>query len=385
MNKIICLSTATWHPYPSRKQQVMQRLYDCDILYFEPPITIIAPLKDPSLRARLHAYKKEPEQVTDNVKVYATPPVLPFGNKYRWVNRLNQRLLAHYVKSKMKENGFKTATLWTYSPTSCDVIQYLPHDYLIYDCVDRHSGYKGILDPKTVDNMEKALAQQCDVVFCTAAGLYETLIQYNEHTYLIPNGVNYELFSQAQSKSQTIPADIADIHTPIVGFIGMLQECIDYNMIAALAKARPDITVVFVGKPLPGVDLSALQAYSNIRFCGLKPQTELPKYLARFDVCINPFRVGRLSKDVSPLKFYEYLATGKPIVATPEPVQVLDYQDVVYIAKDEQEFVALCSKALLEQDTEKIEKRLKYAKACSWDSRVNEMTQILYDHRVLTR
>jgi len=153
----------------------------------------------------------------------------------------------------------------------------------------------------------------------------------------------------------------------------------------AFAKARPDVTVVFVGKPLPGVDISALEAMPNIRLCGLKPQPELPKYLARFDICISPFRAGRLSRDVSPLKFYEYLATGKPIVASPEPVQVLNYKDVVYIAHDTDEFVEMCNQALLEVDDSKIEQRLKYAKACSWDARVDEISQILYDHNILTR
>ncbi len=383
MNQIVCLSTSNWHPYPTRKHQVMQRLYDCEILYFDPPITLIAPLKDPTLKGRLTAYKGEGEQVTESIKVYATPPVLPFGSKYRWINRINQRILASYVKKRMAENNMDSPVLWAYTPSSCDIVEHVPHTYAVYDCVDRHSGYKGMLDPDVVDKMEEDLARQCDTVFCTADGLYDTLSQYNNKTYMIPNGANYELFSQAQRTDLTVPADIADIKTPIVGFVGMLQECIDYDMIIALAKARPDVTVVFVGKPLPGVDISPLEALSNVRLCGLKPQPELPKYLARFDVCINPFQAGRLSRDVSPLKFYEYLATGKPIVASPEPVQVLSYEDVVYIARDNDEFVRLCGKALEENDPQKVEKRLKYAKACSWDARVDEISQILYDNNVL--
>ena len=80
-----------------------------------------------------------------------------------------------------------------------------------------------------------------------------------------------------------------------------------------------------------GVDLTHLQKYPNIVFHGLVPQPELPAYLAQMDVCLNVFRAGALSKDVSPLKFYEYLATGKPVVSTREPLQVEDFKDVVYI------------------------------------------------------
>ena len=85
------------------------------------------------------------------------------------------------------------------------------------------------------------------------------------------------------------------------------------------------------------------------------------------------------------MKFYEYLATGKPIVASPEPVQVLAYKDVVYIAEDTESFIDCCNKALKEHDEEKITRRLNYAKACSWDARVNEISQILYEHKVLER
>ncbi len=384
MNKIVCLSTANWHPYPSRKHQVMQRLYDCEILYFDPPVTLLAPLKDHSLRKRLSAYKQDGEQVTENIKVYAMPPVLPFGNKYRFINRLNQRFLARYVRKRMVENGFESPILWAYSPTSCDILEHIPHDSAVYDCVDRHSGYKGMLNPDVVDKMEEDLAKQCDGVFCTADGLYDTLKEYNERTHMIPNGVNYELFSQAQNPDLTVPADLADIETPIVGFVGMLQECIDYEAIRAFAKARPDVTLAFVGKPLPGVNISAIENLPNVRFCGLKPQPELPKYLARFGVCISPFSAGKLSRDVSPLKFYEYLATGKPIVASPEPVQVLAYKDVVYIARDTQDFVTQCNLALTENDAQKVEGRLKYAKKCSWDARVDEITQVLLDYNILS-
>ena len=95
------------------------------------------------------------------------------------------------------------------------------------------------------------------------------------------------------------------------------------------------------------------------------------------------FRAGALSKDVSPLKFYEYLATGKPVVATREPLQVEDFADVVYIAHDADEFLALCDKAAAENDPEKATKRLAYGAQCSWTERVHQIEQTLYAKGVL--
>ena len=222
--------------------------------------------------------------------------------------------------------------IWSYLPAHCDIIKRLPHSQVVYDCVDRHSGYPGMINPAVVDGCERDLAMQCDTVFSTASGLHETLSQYNKNSYMIPNGANYELFSQAQSKLDFVPDELADIKGPVIGFVGMLQECIDYDLITAAAKAHPEYTFVFVGKALPGVATDGLRALPNVRLCGLKPQQELPRYLSCFDVCINPFRAGALAKDVSPLKFYEYLATGKPIGTPPQPEQVLAFADAVEIA-----------------------------------------------------
>ena len=91
MKQIVCLSTSPWHPIPTRKQQVMRRLSDAQILYFDPPVTYLAPLKDKNARPKLREWKAPGEKVTDSVTVYRLPPVLPFFNKFRFINRWNQK------------------------------------------------------------------------------------------------------------------------------------------------------------------------------------------------------------------------------------------------------------------------------------------------------
>ena len=118
-------------------------------------------------------------------------------------------------------------------------------------------------------------------------------------------------------------------------------------------------------------------------FHGLVPQPELPAYLSQMDVCLNVFRAGALSRDVSPLKFYEYLATGKPVVSTREPLQVEEFADVVYIAHDAEEFLSLCDQAAAEHDPDKTARRLAYGAQCSWTERVHQIEQVLYAKGVL--
>lgn len=376
MKQIVCVSTSNYYPFPTRKQNVMNRLSDAEILYIDPPVTYLAPLKDKAAKERLSAWRKGGVKAKENITVYASPPALPFFNKYRWINRLNQKRLAKFIKKVVRENGFERPYLWCYSPTSCDLTELVPNRGVIYDCVDRHSAYKGMINPEVVDCMEEDLAKRADMVFCTAQGLYETLKEYNSNTAMIPNGAAYEIFSQAAQPSED------EKKQPIFGFVGMLQDCIDYECLREVALKFPDCRLQFIGRRMPGVDLSAVESCPNVEFIGLVPQTELPEYIRRFDVCLNVFQEGKLSKDVSPLKFYEYLATGKPIVSTKEPLQVTDFADVVYIAENREKFLELCAQALAEHDPEKRAKRMAYGKACSWDERVKQMERILEDKHI---
>ena len=149
-----------------------------------------------------------------------------------------------------------------------------------------------------------------------------------------------------QRSRSLLPEDLRDIPHPIFGFVGALQSCIEYDYLEAAAKARPDWSFVLIGKEKPGVDLTALHAMPNVHFLGLKPNEQLPQYLAHFDACLNLFAKSDLSKDVSPLKFYEYLATGRPIVSTRQPDQILQYAPLIEIADSPEEFIAACEASL---------------------------------------
>ena len=383
MNKIVCLSTSNWYPFPTRKQHVMQRLSNAEVLYFDPPVTYLAPVKDKKTFGRLFRWMKKPVQPKPNITVYACPPVLPFYNKVRFLNKLNQKKIARFVRRRMKRHGFTNPVLWCYSPMSADAVGKIPHKALVYDCVDRHSAYKGLINEKTVNEMERKLASGADQVIATAIGLYDTLESYNPHTVMLPNGVNFEHFNAAAVEDLPVPEDMKDLPRPIIGFSGMLQECIDYDAIEAVAKRHPDWSVALVGGPMPGVNLDYLHDYPNIHFLGMKPYAQMPAYLRAFDVCMNAFRAGRLSKDVSPLKFFEYMASGRPIVSTPQPEQVLGYTDAVYITHSPQDFVDKCELALREPDVTKTKLRITYAKSCSWEARVREMEELLTTRGIL--
>ncbi len=384
MHHIVCLSTTAWHAHPTRKQQVMSRIPDAEILYFDPPVTYLAPLRDRSARPLLSEYKKPGEAVLPNVTRYSLPPILPFYNKKRFINRMNRSRIAETVENAMREHGFGGETvLWVYHPSYVDAVRLIPHSALVYDCVDRHSAYPGLIDRETVDGMERELAGDCNMVFATAQGLYDTLSGYNPNTMLLPNGAAYELFSRAADPALPTDPRIAALKSPVLGFVGAIQPCIDVPLMAFAAASRPDWNFVFIGDPLPGVDISSLRALPNVHLLGRLPQGELPACIRGFDVCLSLFRDNSLSRDVSPLKFYEYLATGKPIVASREPSQVLRYADSVYITSGENDMLECCERALSESGSDAAARRMEYASHCSWDARVAEMRAALAARGIL--
>ena len=382
MKQIVCLATSPWYPIPTRKQQVMGRIPDAEILYFDPSITYLAPLRDKLARPKLTAYRKAGEEIKPGLTVYALPPVLPFFNKFRWINRLNQKRIARYVRKRMQAHGMEKPLLWVYSPVTVDCVDRIPHSALVYDCVDRHSAYGGLMNPALVDRMELQLAEKCDQVFATAKPLAERLATANPHTAFIPNGANFERFSQAVHELPC-PKELEGLPRPVFGFVGALQECIEYGYIEAAARTQPEWSFVFIGRENPGVNLQNLRQLENCHFLGLKPNEELPAYIRQFDACLNLFAASDLSKDVSPLKFYEYLATGKPIVSTPQPDQVLRYAPLIHIAATQDEFITCCQTALTDTDPQRTALRLEEGRKSSWDARVAQMMDILGERNIL--
>ena len=382
MKKIVCLATSPWYPIPTRKQQVMSRLPDAEILYFDPAVSLIAPFKDKSAWKQLTKYHKKGDKPQENITVYSLPPVLPFFYKRRFINKLNQRRAAAFIRKKMKQHGFEDAILWVYSPVCCDCVDHIPHTALVYDCVDRHSAYGGLMNPELVDAMELELAGKCSRVFATAEPLAKRLKAANEKTAFIPNGADYERFAQANDE-QPVPSDLKDIPHPIFGFVGALQPCVEYGYVETAAQAHPDWSFVFIGGEKPGAKLDVLRTLQNVHFLGLKPNELLPQYLAHFDACLNLFADNALSRDVSPLKFYEYLATGRPIVSTPQPEQVMQYAPLIQVATNPEEFSVKCAESLLDDLPERRAARMTAGRGCSWDARVAQMCKFLRDDKIL--
>jgi len=371
---IICISSVDWDPIWTRKQQVMSRLPKSNkILYIEPPVTLLSPLKDPKSIIKWFTFLKGFRPWSKNIFLFSPPVTLPFGNKYRVINRLNQWWVSLFLKAVMAHLEIKNPIVWTYLPNSVDLVDKLGQKkLLVYDCVDEHSEYSGFIDKNTMLDMERQLIDNCDVVFVTAKGLYDSKREYARKIYFLPNAADVEHFMKAQRPDTPVPQEIASIPRPVVGFVGVIQDWIDLDLIRETALSHPEWSFVMVGPVAAGIDISGLQDLPNVYFLGRKDVSVLPSYMKAFDVCINPFKLNELTDKVSPLKFYEYLASGKPIVSVNMP-GVSAFSDIVEIADNKEEFIQGIERALNEDDQEKLNRRLERASENSWESRVDFM------------
>jgi glycosyltransferase involved in cell wall biosynthesis len=375
---ILCIAGVDFEPLWARTQQLMWRMPASNrIIYVEAPLSFLSPFKDSSLWYKWSRWRQGLRPIKDNLYLYSPPLLFPFANRWRWVNRLNQWLMARALKKACRAINFQEPVLLTYLPNTVDMLGRMGEKLVVYDCVDEHSAFQGF-NPRLVKEMEIELLKQSDLVLVTAQPLYDDKCSYARDMHLVRNAADVKHFRTAQDEDLPLPDDVKDIPGPVLGFIGRIKEWIDLDLISQVAKARPEWSVIMVGPVEIDADITAFEELSNVYFIGSRSKEELPGYLKKFDVCLNPFRASELSQAVNPLKFYEYLASGKPIVSTPMPEMDM-LENVVEVGEGQDGFIKAIERAL-DDSPEKIQARLALAEEHSWENRVTTLCSLITRH-----
>lgn len=243
---------------------------------------------------------------------------------------------------------------------------------LIYDCMDEWEGFPHIGAPQL--DAEKELVRQADVVTATAATLERKWRSSAQHCALVRNGVDTALFEQHCRPNGLLVPD----GRPVIGFYGGLAEWVDLDLVATAARARPHWRFVLIGDVFVE-DLCGLDVLSNVELLGRRPYEEMPGFLYHFDVCMIPFRINELTHAVDPVKLYEFLSAGKPVVAT--ALRELEpHRDVIALAGSSEEFVARLDEAVHERDAPLRRLRVARARANDWSERYTAFDRAIRDH-----
>ena len=234
---------------------------------------------------------------------------------------------------------------------------------LVFDCMDDHSGFSTNTDEAL--KLEETLIQQADLVIASSSLLEDKLKVLNSNTILVKNGTEFEHFQRPEANGELDHY----LGKPIIGYYGAISDWFDMELLVYCARQKPDWQFVLIGSTF-GCDTDVAKEFLNIKFLGEKPYAELPGYLAYFDVCTIPFKIVPLTLATNPVKFYEYLSSGRPVVAVDLP-ELQPYRDNCYLAKDKDEFLQQLAMALAQKDDpELIARRIALAKGNSWDQRV---------------
>lgn len=289
---------------------------------------------------KLREFAKGPVNVENDLWVY-TPLALPFPHSAaaRTVNREVLRATIRLLRLRL---GIEEFQLWTFLPNVGDYVGTLGERGSVYYCVDEWSMF-GYLDRAQTVAAERTLLAKVDAVFAINSALAEAKRAVNPATFESPHGVDHAAFSEALAPETIVPADLAALPHPRLGFYGTLRDWVDFELLAQVARARPTWQLVLLGQEL--CDTSAIKGLANVHLLGQKPHRELPAYCKGFDVGLIPYRIDERMKFVNPLKLREYLSAGLPVVSTPVP-EVRRYPQLAEIAATPDEFISACERAL---------------------------------------
>tara|TARA_Y100001968_G_scaffold333938_1_gene401426 strand:- start:4874 stop:6040 length:1167 start_codon:yes stop_codon:yes gene_type:complete len=384
MAHIVLISTADWdHPLWTNKQHVACSLADLghSVLYVES--LGIRPANTSSkdlLRIMKRIIKgfSYPKKVYKNIWVWS-PLVIP-GASNTFMLSINRKIFSIGIRIILLITGLKYDWLWTYNPLIRRFLNIQGFSKIIYHAVDAIQEQPN-MPKKLIEHEERKLCSLVDQVFVTSPQIKKTLEPYSPRIKYEPNCCDYNHFSKAlEITHEYIPSDLFEISKPRIGFIGAVSSYkIDFNLIAEVAFLHPDWNFIFIGPTSEGeefTDLSLMQQRKNIHFLGYKPYSQLPYYCAGIDIAWLPLHINSYTQSMFPMKFFEYLAAGLPIVST-NIDSLSSFSKQAFLCDSSVHAHSSALQAVLSGNIPLLEERLKLARNHTYESRTSRMLDLI--------
>jgi glycosyltransferase involved in cell wall biosynthesis len=352
------------------------------VLYVNPPLDRFTLIKEKNTKfvsnriAIKNGEKSDIEVINENLIVF-TPSIiiesinwLPSRYLFEQINKLNNIKFAKEINRVLKQKNMDFFYLINDSDMfrSFYLKEYLkPLKYIYYSrdnlmAVDYWRKYGQYYEPKLIAKSDLAIAN--------SNYLTRELNKYNQNSFDVGQGCDLGVFNL---DDHSLPADMENIEGPIIGYTGALFSLrLDIDLLAFIAKSKPEWSIVLVGPEDKDFKNSALHELKNVYFLGNKAPELLNQYISNFDVCINPQLVNEVTIGNYPRKIDEYLALGKPIVAT-HTIAMENFEPEVFLAKNYFEYIHFIKLALTENSIQVIEARKNLAASHSWGNNVKKI------------
>lgn len=353
------------------------------ILYVEVPANPMSALRRfgefktqamPRLRAGVEA-------VANNIWVMTGFVPLPYNPAmggifdWPWVNSLNQHVLLPRLKAAQMQLGFLAPILLSYYPLAMPIINKLGLSRTVFHIVDEWQGMVGI--PRSMAQLTQQMLKHADVTIVTSSRLFNRYKPSAKRIELLRHGTDIALFGAVSSGKVRPDVNLLSMPGRKIGYYGALHK-LDIQLIIRIAQARPEWSFVFVG-PISGGQGVRLQREfpSNIHFHGVVPRSRLPEFLAALDVFWMPFVVNELTKSMCPIKIYEVLSAGVPLVASDLDECRAVAGQYVYFAQSMGEHLAQLERAANLHNPEEARQRAESMQGYDWDNRYQEFLRLI--------
>jgi glycosyltransferase involved in cell wall biosynthesis len=379
-HNIICFGPSDWWAMnPSCATHIMKRLAQKNkVLYVNPfgSDLLAGVKKKKGLGARitrklksLAKYLRHPQ---NNLHVFS-PIFLPIQGK-RWIDAMNNLLLKLQLKAICYFLGISKPLLWLENVRAADMMSWFNSSLKLYHVSDLFDDDSYITNRQLQRQREKRICDESDLLICVSKELYDRKQSNRDNVFYAPHGVDFELFQQAAQKNQQ-PEELADIPRPIAGYFGTLTAYNDIELLLWCAQALPDVSFVLAGQ-ITGGDYSQLKQMNNVHFLGRLPYEKIPQLCAFFDVCLLQWKMSEWIECCNPLKMFEYMASGKPIVSVPIK-ESMQYCDIISIAHNKEQFADAIRWELQNDTQERSCKRIEIAREHSWDKHVDKISELI--------
>ena len=344
---IVCVASA-WDYDPTSKHHLMSLLSEHnDIIWVNyhgsrrPGFTI----SDVTSAVRTLGRATRGLQRISPSMVQMTPWVIP-GAKRPVLRRLHQRALIAQIRRSIGQvdpSGFKPVQVWTFAPDTPFLQGAFGEECFVYYCVDEYTQFEGF-DAPWIAAAEKEQIERADLVVTTSELLFTAKSRMRSDAVLVRHGVDNAHFERAWQVPLSPPAELDRIPRPIFGFFGLIQHWVDLELLGEVARRRPEYSFVLLGD----CRVSTTSARGpNVHFLGRRPYATIPEYCAAFDAGMLLFRQNAMARHVNPIKMFEYLAAGLPVVSTPLP-EAERYPQAIRIADGADAFAESCDAVLAE-------------------------------------
>ncbi|MCF0041849.1 glycosyltransferase [Dyadobacter fanqingshengii] len=361
------------------------------VYYVENPFTVrdyFKMRKWPEFAVRKRHFQLSDSSLLDtdipNLKI-VIPPILlsvnflPENKFFRNLLKINELLIRSKLKTVIKAHGIADFIfINSFNFHYPSVISGLSPVLTVYHCLDpmvlpfnrRH----GVVS-------EEILVKESDVVICSSNQLYNEKKAQNPNTYFVANAADIAHSSKALDPALRVHPVIASIKRPVIGYLGAIERRLDYGLLRQVISKNPDKSFVFVGPVSPEFVPEWFNMAANVHFTGTINYEDMPAVIKGFDVALIPFKKDDFSSSIFPLKLFEYLGAGKPVVSIDFNPDLKEFtKGGVVFCDTPEHFSAAINEALLNDHDTLRRERVAIAAENTWEKRVEAIGEIIYNH-----